>query len=143
MNGQHPDNSDSLPVSAAMRIDAICERFEAAWNGGQQPRIECYLGGVSDTERSQLLRELLKVDLEYRRKKGETPKSEGYLARFPDDVQSIKAVFLEINAARFHSLLASGQRPSIEDFLAGAREPDRTMLLEKLLRSEFKHRVQQ
>lgn len=32
---------DSLSFSA--EIDAICDRFEAAWKAGQQPRIEDYL----------------------------------------------------------------------------------------------------
>jgi len=36
-------NEESLPLSAEMRIDAVCVRFEAAWkavaNGGTRPAI--------------------------------------------------------------------------------------------------------
>ena len=31
------------PVAVARHVDALCERFEAAWRRGQQPRIEDYL----------------------------------------------------------------------------------------------------
>jgi serine/threonine protein kinase len=66
-----------------MRVDEVCDRFEAAWRAGQQPRVEDYLGEVSELERSAFLRELIPLEVEYRRQRGEDPQSEEYHKRFP------------------------------------------------------------
>src|SRR5262249_50035259 len=50
------------------RIDEICDRFEAAWKAGQQPRVEDYLDAEIGPEREALLRELLRVDAHYRQR---------------------------------------------------------------------------
>ena len=39
-------NLESLSLSAAERIDAICVRYEKSWKAGQTPRLEEYLDGV-------------------------------------------------------------------------------------------------
>jgi hypothetical protein len=43
-----PTRSPSLPLEVALRLDAVCDRFEEAWKEavrqeGQPPRIEDYL----------------------------------------------------------------------------------------------------
>jgi serine/threonine protein kinase len=52
------------------RIDLVCDRFEAAWQSGQPPRIEDYLVMGTPAEGSpfarQLLIELVAIDLQYR-----------------------------------------------------------------------------
>ena len=60
---------DSLPPEAVDRIDALCDRFEAAWKtaaAGEGPRIEDYLDAVPEGERAALLRELVLLDVHYR-----------------------------------------------------------------------------
>ena len=37
---------EPLPLTVARQIDADCDRFEAEWRAGRQPRIEDYLGVV-------------------------------------------------------------------------------------------------
>jgi hypothetical protein len=59
---------DNSPPSPRPRIDEICDRFEQAWKDGQRPRIEDFLGDYSEPERADLLRELLRLDLAWRRK---------------------------------------------------------------------------
>src|SRR5262249_30299810 len=66
MRPERSDRGDSLPLSADMRIDEVCARFEAAWLTGQAPRIEDFLGDVEAAERDALLRELLRVELDWR-----------------------------------------------------------------------------
>jgi serine/threonine-protein kinase len=70
-------------VSLARRIDAACGRYEHDWAAGQRPRIEDYLGEVPESEQPALLRELLPLEADYRRRLGEDPRPEEYLARFP------------------------------------------------------------
>jgi hypothetical protein len=74
----------SLPLSADYRIDAVCQRFEDAWKAGGRPRLEDFLGEGDGPERRALFRELLLVDLHYRRRAGETPAAEDYRNLFPD-----------------------------------------------------------
>jgi WD40 repeat protein/tRNA A-37 threonylcarbamoyl transferase component Bud32 len=67
--------------------DACCDRFEAVWKAvaanGTPPRIEEYLGEAAPG-RVALLHELTALDLVYRRRRGQTPRAEEYLARFPE-----------------------------------------------------------
>src|SRR5262249_47838812 len=73
---------ESLPPSVVQRIDEACDQFEAAWRAGQQPCIEAYLGDMAEPGRSVLVLELIALEVEYRRRQGERPQAEEYLARF-------------------------------------------------------------
>jgi hypothetical protein len=74
-------------LSVARRVDAVCHRFERAWQSagsrGQRPRIEDYLEDVPEPDRAELLRHLIPLDGDYRRRVGEEPRPEDYCARFP------------------------------------------------------------
>ena len=67
-------------------IDVLCDRFEDEWLAGHEPKIEEFLAlaETAGADHSTLLSELLAVELEYRRKRGETPSVHEYLTRFPD-----------------------------------------------------------
>jgi eukaryotic-like serine/threonine-protein kinase len=81
-----PLSDDSLPLTLELQIDAVCQAFEAKWKsvraGGDRPRIEDHLGAVAEPEHGLLLRELLKVELHYRREERPTP--DEYRRRFPE-----------------------------------------------------------
>jgi hypothetical protein len=68
MNPIDPKGNLPTRYSILERIDQICDAFEEAWKQGQRPRIEEYLGTTQEPERSQLLRELLQVEVDYRRR---------------------------------------------------------------------------
>src|SRR4051812_27496849 len=84
MRPESYERGDSLPLSVAERIDEVCMRFEAAWQAGQGPRIEDFLGAAAGSEREALLRELLRVEVEYRLARGDRPKVRDYESRFPE-----------------------------------------------------------
>src|SRR5262245_9226486 len=65
-------------LSRAGRVDAACDRFEAAWRGGERPRIEDFLAEFSVDERPELLYELISLDAECRRRRGEMPQQVDY-----------------------------------------------------------------
>jgi hypothetical protein len=50
---------EDLPLFLMRRVDAVCDRFEAALRSGPVPRIELYLAMVPDPARNALLAELL------------------------------------------------------------------------------------
>jgi hypothetical protein len=64
-------------------VDQVCNRFEAAWKAGGQPRLEDFLGDAPGPERPALLRELVLLDAYYRRRGGAGCAAEDYRARFP------------------------------------------------------------
>jgi WD40 repeat protein len=74
---------DSLPVAAQLHMNAVCDRFEAAWRDGVRPRVRDFLGEVKGRERKALLRELVLLDVHYRRRRGEQCRPEDYRAFLP------------------------------------------------------------
>ena len=79
-----------LPIAALERIDDLCAEFERQWQTNEAPSIESVLGGdVSAIERDALLAELIVLDIDYRRRRGETPTEQEYIDRFPEDATAI------------------------------------------------------
>jgi len=68
-------------TSSGVDIDALADRFDAAWRAGEEPQIEDYVGQALAAKHSeasqQLLLELVMVDLEHRwRRASETANRE-------------------------------------------------------------------
>src|SRR5262245_32714535 len=82
-----------LPLPAARHLDGVCRRFELSWGDGDTPRLEEYLDGAPGSERTALLSELLALELEYRRKRGEEPQVSDYLTRFSADHELVAHVW--------------------------------------------------
>jgi serine/threonine protein kinase len=80
-------------LALARRVNAACERFEAAWRAGLAPRIEDELDRAPEPDRPALLTELLALELELRRDRGEHPTPREYHARFPGGAAAIDAAF--------------------------------------------------
>jgi eukaryotic-like serine/threonine-protein kinase len=93
MSGEALPKGGCRPELLAHRVDEACDRFEAEWRSGREPRIEEYLGPVAPLERPALLRELLALELELRRDRGERPEPPEYRQRFPADAELIVAAF--------------------------------------------------
>src|SRR6266851_1454818 len=74
---------ETLPPDLALKVDAACDRFEAEWRAGGRPSIEEYLGEAVEPERAALLRQLILLDVDYRRRHGEQPNAKEYHDRFP------------------------------------------------------------
>src|SRR5262245_1091035 len=69
-------------------LDEIRARLKMDWQAASLsrtlPRIEDQLGGLADADRQTLLRELVALEVAYRRQRGEQPRAEEYRARFPE-----------------------------------------------------------
>lgn len=93
---------DPFTLSEAKRVDRVCDRFEAAWQAafstGLRPRIEDFLHDLRHPEHAVLVRELLWLELGYRRRSGEAPTAEEYYQRFPRQAEVVEAVFREKRA---------------------------------------------
>ncbi len=82
-----------LPIEALERIDNLCAEFERKWQTNEPPSIESVLAG--EVERDVLLAELIVLDVDYRRRRGETPTEQEYLDRFPEDAKAINDALKE------------------------------------------------
>src|SRR5947209_6952180 len=94
---------DDALLSMQLWLEEVCGRFEAAWKAAPSPasapRIDEHLGAAAEPGRTALLRELLCLDVEYRRRHGEEPAVEDYAARCPAEVQAVRAFFPELPTA--------------------------------------------
>jgi serine/threonine protein kinase/Flp pilus assembly protein TadD len=102
-----------VPHSA---LEAVLDRFEAAWRSGSPPRLEDFLTST-ELDRRTLLLELVQTDLEYRLKAGQQVRVEDYLTRFPE-LESDPEDLLQLITAEYGFRRAVGQRPESEEFLA-------------------------
>lgn len=154
----------TLPIAALERIDDLCAEFEQKWQSGEPPTIESVLGAesalgadASPLERDVLLAELVVLEIDYRRRRGESPTKQEYLDRFPDRAMAVNDALVDApaRAGAFESPTVERIAklfPSLEIIeLIGAggmgavykaRQPglDRLVAL-KVLPSEFDHDV--
>ncbi|APZ96187.1 serine/threonine-protein kinase [Fuerstiella marisgermanici] len=83
-----------LPIAALERIDDLCAAFERQWQANKPASIEDLVAAESDPiEREALLAELIVLDVDYRRRRGETPTEQEYLERFAEDASVINEAF--------------------------------------------------
>jgi hypothetical protein len=95
MSGPNSAYPETLPPDQGRLVDQICDRFENAWKTGGRPRIEEFLHETPLPLRSVVLHELLALEVEYRRRQGETPAPEEYRPRFKEHAGLVDTVFGE------------------------------------------------
>ncbi|MCY2978462.1 MAG: protein kinase [Planctomycetota bacterium] len=83
-----------------LKLDELCDRFEAECLAGTQPRIEAFLNDLPIERRDETVRELLKVDAHYRKLSKDLPRVLEYRSRFP-----------EIDSLWLRTLLAAPSSP--------------------------------
>ena len=64
-------------------MDETCDQFEAAWRMGPAPWIEDYLAGANGADRAALCASYWRWTRVLRRRRGQWPAVEEYVARFP------------------------------------------------------------
>jgi WD40 repeat protein len=88
-----------LDASQLTRIDQICLDFEQALLRGGAPRLEDYLIRLDATDsaamRAVLFRELLVLEIDYRRRSGVLPTAGAYQSRFPEYAKVVVRLFCE------------------------------------------------
>lgn len=83
---------DDLDGAQWRWVDGICCRFEAAWQRGQ-PDLGEYLGDATSTVREVLFRELLVIELDHRRTRGELVRRAEYENRWAEFAHLLPAAF--------------------------------------------------
>ena len=67
----------------ALRPSSLVSAFERAWKEGNGAALVDVLAEWPEDERTQVLEELLPIELQHRRRRGETPSLVDYGRRFP------------------------------------------------------------
>ncbi len=124
---QLPENYAQFP--AADRVDLVCDAFEESYRSGASPRIEEFLSTSLPVDRETLLSELVWLDIDYRRRRGDPPTVDEYLVRFPHDSvvlkrqisgdlesanQSVQSTVVQRGAAVVEAPFAAEARPAAE-----------------------------
>jgi len=137
MSNGTSSTADELSFSAQERIDRACDDFEAAWKSSGRPRIEELLAANQPRPgRLALLRELLNLELFWRKKRDERPEPREYIDRFPerDECAEVARAFMRAASAhrRFtpHELHATGGLGAV--FKAHDEELNREVALKKI-----------
>ncbi len=73
-------------------LDRFCESFARKCRDREGPRIEDWLRGHSEPQRTALLARLLKLEWQVRRELGEPPNTKDLIARFPDQQDLIRSL---------------------------------------------------
>lgn len=96
MGDQADPTTTEVPLDELRQIDQHCARFEQLWRRGEHPRIEDFLSTVASPQRRALFRELVVLEFEYRKGRGESPQPEDYAARFPEFSQLLAPLFQSV-----------------------------------------------
>jgi tetratricopeptide (TPR) repeat protein/tRNA A-37 threonylcarbamoyl transferase component Bud32 len=112
MSGLPESNFSSLRLTD--NLEALCQRFEQAWQDGRRPALADFLP-PTDPERWRALAELARLDLEYRFKAGESPRVETYLEAYPE-LAANQAVVLDLIEAEYGMRRRRADVP-IQEFL--------------------------
>ncbi len=104
-------------------IDKICDRYESAWQLGEPPQLREYLNEIVPELRVEAFRELLILDVWYRKTSGEEFSAEDYAYRFPEfstvvqDVWSDSLSYFDTDQLSTPSNQRSMRMPEIPGFL--------------------------
>jgi serine/threonine protein kinase/WD40 repeat protein len=113
MNSQS-ENCESSSVS--LQIDLLCDRFEMVLRSGSAPDFSTYLLEVDESFRPLALRELLWVELEMRRTRGESPRLDEYEQRYPEYATILAGIIQSDERRELESIVTprmsfGGERP--------------------------------
>ena len=99
-------------------LDTIVFQFDDQWNRhGYPQRIRAYLDEAHAHDRSRLARELVLIDIEYRRRKGDFKSFENYIDDYPEILEDSKYVPHKFILTLFElnwEWSQTGQRPNPE-----------------------------
>jgi WD40 repeat protein len=123
MGGSDPvQRLDDLTRSRLLRVDEVCDRFESAWQRGERPRLADYARQLPESDRLVATRELIRVEVEYRVRRGEMPLPRDYeQAGLGGDLEWIEQVI-----AAEQGILGP-ERSTAPEGLEWADRPDRDL----------------
>ncbi len=96
--------------------DAVADSFEGHWQSGGCPSIDDFLPRVSIEQRADLLLDLVRLELEYRLRRGESTSVEDWLARYPY-LQADRHTVVELISLEYRVRRLCNQKVNVPDYL--------------------------
>jgi serine/threonine-protein kinase len=103
----------ALSVEEARLLDRACDAFEAAWRAGRRPDVGAAVAGLPAAVRATALREMVQLDIFYRRGAGEEPTAADYSGRLPGLDPVGLAAALAGDGGRAETMAASDHRTAV------------------------------
>jgi serine/threonine protein kinase/tetratricopeptide (TPR) repeat protein len=131
--------NDAQRVNAFDEIQSICRDFRKQLKYGEAVSIESFLCRSNDPSGEMLFQNLLLIELEFRRRRGDDPASEDYLKRFPEFAKIIRVVFFE-STLMSHDATGDEEGSSVDTLsfsLPAARKLGNYELLREIGRGGF------
>ena len=122
-----------LPADLVEEFDRIVELFEEEWHKNARPAIAQFLPAGGPL-RSAVLRELVQIDFEYRRKAGEEARCADYVALFPELAtdtgldQTLVAAKRRLSSSPEHDTVSRQESPFATTLVAAADQAGRPPL---------------
>lgn len=122
------NKSDENPANILEQIRKLSRDFGKQISQGKSPRIRSYVTRVSEAGREDLFTDLLAMEINFRRSRGEFPSSDDYVEQFPEFKKQVRRAFFEPTfgssdssaSTNSNNQTASFRRPD-QDF--GSRDP--------------------
>jgi|GEM_PF-5395850 len=83
-------------VERDRRLDQICDEFENAWKAGNAPDLWALVKSSDNLDAETLLRELIPLDLSYRRARGEPFDAKDYQSAGAEHADLIQTILKEL-----------------------------------------------
>jgi hypothetical protein len=113
---------EELPLTLVQRLDHVCSSFESACQAagacGPLPILEDFLKDRAEADGSVLRRELILLEVHYRRRRGEHPGAPEFAGRFPDLAPTWLAEALGTSTELPHDTPVSSAPPAARSALA-------------------------
>lgn len=98
-----------LSVEHARLLEPVCDAFEAAWRKSERPDIATAVNALPDIMRPLALKELIGLEIFYRRKAGESLVANEYAERFPNLETSWLAAVIRGDATHKTDVTPAGE----------------------------------
>ncbi|MBW3600074.1 MAG: serine/threonine protein kinase, partial [Planctomycetes bacterium] len=102
MENTHDQHSSQTTLARGGPLSDVCDAFEEELKHGRRPQIEQHLAGWEEPERSKLLYELLRLEIDWSRVRGQERSLHAFVERFPEHAEIVEEAFLA-TAAPEHS----------------------------------------
>ena len=126
-------------VNVFDEIQSLCREYRKRLKAGQSAGIDEVLGRIDNSASENLFQNLLHIDVEFRRRRGESPTSDEYLRRFPRYAGLIRQAFFEstMMSQEFLGDTPESDEPTVTLGMPAARKLGEYELLRELGRGGF------
>lgn len=103
MSEQSTSSAEEEPPRLGDQIDIVCDWFEAELRKGNSPQIEDLVAAMPESGRSQLLKELVAVEIAVAREHLQPVDFQAYVERFPQYGDVLAQLHSELDSPGLHS----------------------------------------